>query len=286
MKLAGAPISWGVCEVPGWGHQLAASRVLAEAARLGLTATEAGPPGFLPADAVEARAALAAHGLRLVGGFVTAVLHDRSRLDAEIAAVDRQTRWLADGGADVLVLAAASGRSDYERAPDLSKVEWLVLLDSLAGIEEDAARAGLVLAVHPHVGTAIESRAAIERLIERSSVGICLDTGHVYVGGADPTAIANAAPRRIRHVHLKDADATLAAAVRERRIGYGEAVRRGLYRPLGDGEAGIADVLEALQRHGYEGWAVLEQDVRLADALDDPSPSMARSLAFARARVA
>ena len=21
-RIAGAPISWGVCEVPGWGHQL------------------------------------------------------------------------------------------------------------------------------------------------------------------------------------------------------------------------------------------------------------------------
>ena len=25
-RLAGAPISWGVCEVPGWGPQLAGAR--------------------------------------------------------------------------------------------------------------------------------------------------------------------------------------------------------------------------------------------------------------------
>lgn len=30
MRVAGAPISWGVCEVPGWGWQYDASTVLAQ----------------------------------------------------------------------------------------------------------------------------------------------------------------------------------------------------------------------------------------------------------------
>ena len=33
-RLAAAPISWGVCEVPGWGRQLAPERVLAGGAKL------------------------------------------------------------------------------------------------------------------------------------------------------------------------------------------------------------------------------------------------------------
>ena len=76
VKLAGAPISWGVCEVPGWGLQLSPQRVFNEMQDLGLVATEAGPPGFLPADAYAARSLLRMHHLGLVGGFVTAVLHD------------------------------------------------------------------------------------------------------------------------------------------------------------------------------------------------------------------
>ena len=40
MKIAGAPISWGVCEVPGWGYQLSSDRVLTEMREAGLTATE------------------------------------------------------------------------------------------------------------------------------------------------------------------------------------------------------------------------------------------------------
>jgi inosose dehydratase len=49
-KIAGAPISWGVCEVPGWGYQLGPDRVLTEMREVGLTATELGPEGFLPSQ--------------------------------------------------------------------------------------------------------------------------------------------------------------------------------------------------------------------------------------------
>src|SRR5207342_2555939 len=42
-RMAAAPISWGVCEVPGWGYQLAPARVLGEMRELGLAATELGP---------------------------------------------------------------------------------------------------------------------------------------------------------------------------------------------------------------------------------------------------
>ena len=49
-RIAGAPISWGVCEVPGWGYQLGPQQVLAEMREVGLAATELGPDGFLPAD--------------------------------------------------------------------------------------------------------------------------------------------------------------------------------------------------------------------------------------------
>ena len=49
-RLAGAPISWGACEVPGWGVMPDPERVLSEMASLGLRGTELGPPGFFPTD--------------------------------------------------------------------------------------------------------------------------------------------------------------------------------------------------------------------------------------------
>src|SRR4051812_42145845 len=62
-RLAAAPISWGVCEVPGWGRQLPSERVLSELASLGLRATELGPLGYLGDDVTAVRSALARHGL-------------------------------------------------------------------------------------------------------------------------------------------------------------------------------------------------------------------------------
>ena len=74
-KIAGAPISWGVCEVPGWGFQLDPARVLAEMGEVGLTATEFGPAGFLPAAPDEMAATLDTHHLEAVGGFTPLLLH-------------------------------------------------------------------------------------------------------------------------------------------------------------------------------------------------------------------
>ncbi len=287
-KIAAAPISWGVCEVPNWGVQLAPDRVLADAARLGFTAVEAGPPGFLAADPRAAARTLDAHGLRCIGGFVVAVLHDRARRDVELLSVEQQANSLHGLGAEFLVLAAATGRDGYEERTELTDGEWATLFESLPMVETIAQRAQLEVVVHPHVGTVIEQPQDIEKLLARSHVGLCLDTGHVFVGGGDPTAIARAAGRRVRHVHLKDVNAKLANDVRDRRLSYAAAVQQGLYTPLGDGDARIGDVLTVLRSGGYDGWYVLEQDIALTDASADPLRMLAgieRSLVFVSARV-
>ena len=49
-RIAAAPISWGVCEVPGWGWQHQPPTVLTQMRDLGIAATEFGPDGFLPDD--------------------------------------------------------------------------------------------------------------------------------------------------------------------------------------------------------------------------------------------
>jgi len=282
MKLAGAPISWGVCEVPGWGVQLEAARVLSDMRALGIDATEAGPLGFLPSDAGETRELLESRGLRLVGGFVPVVLHDRARRKEELASVERQATWLAAGGADVFVLAAATGETGYALVPELTEQGWSALLDGIDAVAEVAARRGLLVAVHPHFGTMIERRHHIERFLDGSIHPLCLDTGHIALGGADPLKVARDAGPRVRHVHLKDLDGSLASRVRGGTLSYDDAVRDGMYRVLGEGIARIADVLKHLRGSGYAGWYVLEQDVMLDRAPDGPPTWVARSIEYAR----
>ena len=243
MKLAGAPISWGVSEVPAWGLQLAPDRVLEDMRALGLRATESGPPGFLPADPAAARALLDSCGLRLIGGFVTAVLHEPARRAGELAAVKRQAEWLAAGGAELVVLAPALARTGYSSAAELSGDAWRELFEGIDWVVEIAGASDLRVAVHPHWGTAIERGPHIERFLQDTAHALCLDTGHIALGGADPLKVARDAGARVRHVHLKDADGALAARVRSGATSYNDAVRAGLFRPLGEGAARMKDVL-------------------------------------------
>jgi inosose dehydratase len=84
------------------------------------------------------------------------------------------------------------------------------------------------------------------------------------MGGADPVALAAQYAGRIRHTHLKDVDATWARRVQSGAVTYTEAVRGGMYRPLGQGDVDIASIVGSLERSGYVGWYVLEQDRMLA----------------------
>lgn len=257
-KLAGAPISWGVCEVPGWGHQLDADRVLAEMREVGYTATEFGPAGFLPEDAAGRVAALSAAGLSAVGGFVPVLLHDPDHdplpeLEAELAV-------FTEAGAGTMVLAAASGSDGYDARPQLDAAQWATLLGNLDRIAARAGELGILAVVHPHVGTMVETPDDIARVAEGSGIGFCFDTGHVFIGGSDPVAFARDYAARITHVHLKDVRLAVATRVRAGELSYYDGVLEGLYAPLGQGDIDLAAIIGSLSEAGYDGWYVLEQD--------------------------
>jgi inosose dehydratase len=267
MNIAGAPISWGVCEVPGWGFQLPAARVLSEMRQLGLAATEFGPEGYLDPMVC------AGHGLTAVGAFAPVVLHK----PGSDAAVDEAIGKLTGTDA-VLVLAAATGQDGYDTRPELDDSGWGTLLASLDRAADRAAAQGFATTFHPHVGTMIERTDEVRRVLDGSATDLCLDTGHLLVGGTDPAELARDYPDRIGHVHLKDVDAALAARVRSGDLGYQEAVKEGLFRPLGDGDVDVAGVVAALG--DFTGWYVLEQDTVLSDASGDPAADVQRSLDY------
>ncbi|MGH3201756.1 MAG: TIM barrel protein [Streptosporangiaceae bacterium] len=274
-RVAGAPISWGVCELPGWGYQLPADRVLAEMAAVGLTATEFGPPGYLPTDPVERSRLLAGHGLSAAGGFVPVVLHAPGAVEA----VDRALDAFGDahsaasgGGHPVLVLAAATGQEGYDTRPGLDAGGWSLLLSNLDRAAARAAERGFSATLHPHVGTMVEGPDEVHRVLDGSEIPLCLDTGHLLIGGTDPAELAREAAARTGHVHLKDVTAAVARKVSDREISYSEGVADGLYRPLGQGDVDVAGVVGALEASGYQGWYVLEQDTILDGPPRDEGP--------------
>jgi inosose dehydratase len=262
-KIAGAPISWGVCEVPGWGYQLAPGRVLTEMRDVGLAATEFGPDGFLPADPAAMAEFLAAHHLTAVGGFTPVVLHEASHDPAP--AIGRLLEGYDAAHAGVLVLSAATGQDGYDTRPELDEAGWSTLLANLDRLTALAAGRGVRAVLHPHVGTMIERGDEVRRVLEGSAISLCLDTGHLLIGGTDPAELTRQAPGRIAHTHFKDVDDQIAAQVRSGRLTYTEGVGRGMYRPLGTGDVDFAAIVSHLRGRDYDGWYVLEQDTILTE---------------------
>ncbi len=262
IRLSAAPISWGICEVPGWGTQLPASRVLPEMRSLGLDSTELGAPGFLPHDPGPLAAVLEQYGMTLAGGFVPLILHDRLRRDESLAQAERTAKLFAACGGDRFITAAVMDQK-WSRPIRLDDTQLAELADGLTAVDEICDRHGLVQALHPHVGTVVETAEDVERVLEASDVRWCLDTGHLAIGGFDPVTFARDAGDRVAHVHLKDVDLAIAQRVSTRQTPLLRAVQEGLFRVLGTGDVAVGEVITELDRRGYSGRYVLEQDIAI-----------------------
>jgi inosose dehydratase len=287
-RVAGAPVSWGIIEIPDWGYQMPADRVLREAASLGLSAVEAGPEELLPRDPAEVSEMLAGYGLSLVGGFVPAVLHKPRVRGEQLALVERRAKFFAAAGADVVVLAAATGSEDYGEVFEAGETAWRTLFDSLEAVEEICASHGVAVSLHQHYGTVIERDDQLLRFLEGSEMGLCLDTGHLAIGGSDPVEVAKLAGSRVNHVHLKDVDRELAARLASRELDFKEAAQKRAFRPLGEGDVDVGRLLDVLEGAGYSGWYVLEQDAVVESEPkegDGPVLDVGKSLAFVEERL-
>lgn len=259
VKIAGAPISWGVCEVPGWGHQMSPDRVLSEMASLGLGATEFGPLGFLPVEPAGRAEVLEAHGMEAVGGFFPIVMH-KSDFDP-LPAVLTELESYAASGAKTLVLSADTGLEGYDtKRPELDEAGWNVFFVNLERIKDAAAARGVKAVLHPHVGTMVETKADVMQVLNGSTIDFCLDTGHMIIGGTDPVEFAANYADRVAHSHLKDVNLAVANRVQSGEITYYQGILEGMYVPLGTGDVDVRSIVRNLISSGFDGWFVLEQD--------------------------
>lgn len=206
---------------------------------------------------------LAGHQLTAVGGFVPVVMY---RPDHDpVPDIERLIPGFIAAQGKTMVLSADSGLDGYDSRPELDEKGWATLLGNLDRITALTAQHGIQAVLHPHVGTMIENGPEVQRVLEGSGISLCLDTGHLLIGGTDPAELTRQAPERIAHTHLKDVDNSIAAKVRAGRLTYTDAVRNGMYRPLGTGDVDVASIVNTLQDNGYQGWWVLEQDTILTE---------------------
>ncbi len=274
LQVANAPCSWGIIEnIEGERYDYA--RVLDEMAASGYAGTELGDWGFMPTDPATLRAVLDQRGLRMLGSWVSVNLQDKSRHDESINDCVRTAKLLAAvGGSDCLVVLGPDPYTDPMRSLNSGRITPEMGLDNVGwrvfaeGADNVARRVlnetGLRTVLHHHTGTWIETPAETERLLDMTNdeiLGLVFDTGHWSFGGGDPLTGIRQFADRIWYVHFKDHDPDVAAQSRIHEWDGPTSVGKGIFPELGKGDVDFPGVLSELEKIGYEGWIVVEQDV-------------------------
>jgi inosose dehydratase len=272
--LANAPVSYGAFEItvgvdPHVPDPLTLLDWVSEAGYAGI---DLGPIGYLGTTETLAER-LDERGLSLAGGYLELPFsepHERpdtlAELDGLLDIFDsapggpRPPRpTLADAGSPVR--SRYPGRAAIDPSVGLEESGWRRFAEGVARAVARCRERGYEPTFHHHTATYIEAHWEIERLLELTDVGLCLDTGHLLLGRGDPiTAIRDWAPR-INQVHLKDARLARLEEIVAQAAPVEEIWRRQAFCALGDGDIDIAGVLRSLGEIGYSGWLVVEQDV-------------------------
>lgn len=282
-RIASAPISWGICEVPGWGKMLPTDRVLAEMQNLGLPATELGAPGFLPSDPNELISKLSDYEMTLIGGFTPVVVHDSNQNRETLEQVKKTVDLFKKTGASHLVSSPVYSWN-WDMPKPLSNDEYKNMFRMFTEIDKICGDSGIQNVLHPHLQTTVETKSDVERVLDGCDVKWCLDTGHLAIGGVDVVDFARQASDRVGHVHLKDVDLTKSKTVLSREETIMSGVQNGLFTPLGSGDVPIAEVIQVLEGSGYQGWYVIEQDCAITGQMpadgDGPVKMINKSLEY------
>ena len=282
-RVASAPISWGVCEVPGWGAMMPSPRVLGEMAGLGFRATELGAPGFLPAEPGDVKSELGNYDMSLLGAFTPVVIHDSSHRNEAIASAREAAHFLQSAGATKFISCPVLDM-DWSIPRALSSSEVTHMAEMFAIIDDICGEHGLEQVLHPHVQTLVETKDDISRVLDTCDVHFCLDTGHMAFGGQDPVEFAKDSMDRVGHVHLKDIRLDMVDPVLRREVTLMAATQAGIFTPLGQGDVDIMGVVQALEGAGYQGWYVIEQDTAITDGMpvegDGPIHQITTSLEY------
>lgn len=270
--MANAPCSYGAFEItvgvlPDVPE---AESVLSAISGAGYEGTELGPPGYL-GDRLTLRKSLANHGLALVGGYIPIRFSEPEHWTEDLAAMDATLDLfaaadateakpvLADGGSAERI--RFPGRAAVDRSIGLDEAGWARFAEGVAQACDLARTRGFEPTFHHHTATFVEAPWEIERVLELTDVGLLLDTGHLRLGGGDPTTALREWGSRINHIHIKDVHDEVLAGVIADAADMPEAWHRGVFCELGTGDVDLDSFFAELSRSDYSGWLVVEQDM-------------------------
>jgi inosose dehydratase len=260
VHIANAPCSWGI-NYPT-GNAVGWRQYLDEVAAAGYRGTELGPFGYFPNDAALLKDELARRNLELVGATHVHAFGDRAALPRLVATLRELCPLLLSLGARHLVVMDEDGFYPRNARGVLDAEGWRGLVagvrEAQSVIENDY---GLKASFHPHVGTAVEREAQIDRLLADTEIDLCFDTGHHAFWGQDPILFMRRVFPRIAYMHLKNVDRVVRQRVLAGELTIEAAFAAGVMCPLPDGVVDIREVLAILRERGFSGPTVVEQDL-------------------------
>jgi inosose dehydratase len=294
IHIGNAPVSWGIFEFTGLAPKYTFTQVLDEMKEAGYTGTELGPWGYLPTDPARLREELDRRGIKMLSAFVPTRFADPGALRAGEEVALRTGELLHALGAKIVVLADDNvtvqnriDRAGRIRPQDgLSTEGWKVFA---SGVNQVAQKIndqyGMAVAFHHHCGGFVETPQEIDRLMELTKpeiVGLCLDTGHYVFGGGSASSVdaVKKYGKRINHLHFKDCDPAVLTRVHKEELPYLEAVGAGMFCELGKGSVDFKTIADEMNKLGFEGFAVVEQD--MLPGLGTPFESAKRNRAYLR----
>jgi inosose dehydratase len=292
---ATAPVSWGVGDYADASWGLPNETILDEIAACGYTGTELGPYGYFPTEPAALRPALERRGLTMLSSFVPVALADPGAAPKVIEHIRQVGSLLAAMNAPCIVLAdeqspareRIAGRVPEDGSKGLSPEQWRNVSNIVDAAKKVATDFGLGLVFHPHVATFVETPSEVATFFDatcKSGIGLCLDTGHCYYGGGDPVQEANKYKGLLRYLHIKDIDRAVLDECHRRGLDFNQAVKAGVFTPIGDGCLDFPAFFAMVAANGYEGWCVVEQDIEFGGPVV-PKDSMATSLRYLQALV-
>jgi inosose dehydratase len=173
---------------------------------------------------------------------------------------------LADDNGSVPELAQKAGQ---RTGTILNDAQWDVVAKGVNRIARKIKdELGLSTVFHHHCAGYVETPDESRELLSRTDpdlVGLCLDTGHWHYGGGDAVACIKEFGERVRYLHLKDCSAEVKEKARREKLNYWEAVAAGVFCELGQGEVDFPAVIAEMEKLGYDGWAIVEQDILVED---------------------
>jgi len=268
------PIAWSNDDDQTIGAHIPLEQCLRETAEIGFQGIEKGHK--MPTDGQALKAVLAAHGLVFISGWhsLNLLVND---VETERRAIQPHLDMLKANDCKVCIVCETSNAIHGNDAvplgnkPVLEEHRWPAFCAGVEAIAQYCAAQGIDLVYHYHMGTIVQTREEIDRLMAGTgpATKLLLDTGHAWFGGSDPVELARAYMPRVRHIHAKNVRPTVRKEVEGLGLSFLEGVRRGVFTVPGDPEGALAfePVLEIAAEHCYDGWLVIEaeQDPLKAD---------------------